>query len=262
VAARTAVQVGADVWWLSRSGLTSVRRLNQETQREIVNSISAPIQSFIDRITWASVSTAVATFYDNKYFLSIPVDGSSTPNLTLVYDTYHRAWSGEWEGFDVTSAAVSRFLDESELYIGTDVGELLHYKPGSEVDVDGAVHTAIPTTVNLRAFLFSEPVSPKSLLNVELEFQDSTATLDVKLSTDSEPEVDVAVAIKTGDALLMEGFYLPAVITAGGHYRRAFNLLEHRKVRDAQIRLSTAAGRLAIRSAIMSAFVEPMQLEQ
>lgn len=263
VAARTAVQVGTDVWWLSREGVMSVRRLNQETQREITDSISAPIQELIDRITWGSVETAVAVFYDNKYILSLPVDGSVTPNVTLVYDTYHQTWSGTWDGFNITAGVVSRFLNESELYLGTPDGELRLYNPETERDQDGVVFTDISTTVNLRAFMFSDPVSPKSLLNVELEFQDSTATLDVKLSVDGEPDVNIALGIATGNALLMLGIAtLPATITSGGHYRRAFNLLEHRKVRDAQLKLTTTAGRLAIRSAVMSAFVETIQLEQ
>jgi len=39
----TVVQIGADVWWLSDQGVVSIRRLQQETQREISSAISLPI---------------------------------------------------------------------------------------------------------------------------------------------------------------------------------------------------------------------------
>ena len=59
VAANTAVQGGADVWWLSKQGVVSIRRMQQETQREISAAISVPVQSYIDRINWEYASTSV-----------------------------------------------------------------------------------------------------------------------------------------------------------------------------------------------------------
>jgi hypothetical protein len=261
VAHETAVQVGADVWWMSRDGIQSVRRMAQETQREIQNTISTPIQSHFDNIAWAGVAQSNAVYFDNKYILSIPSGVASLPDTLLVYDTYHQVWVSEWSGVSSMSMTVSRFGNEAELNIGTEVGELRVYDPDTEVETDGVVLTDIATTVELRAFSFSDPFSQKSLLNIGLEFQSSTATITLAMAVSERPYETVVSPLQTYVTLLTLPFTLPAVLSDGGHYRRAFGLLKHRRVAQAQPRISSTGGRLGLRSVTMTAFVEPMQIE-
>lgn len=115
VAGRTAVQVGADVWWLSGQGVVSVRRLAQETQREITSSISAPIRDVMSRINWGTVNTSCAAFHDNKVFFALPLDGVTTPNSLLVFDTLHQAWLDEWTGLAVDDMVTAAGVTTPEL---------------------------------------------------------------------------------------------------------------------------------------------------
>lgn len=258
----TAVQVGADVWWLSHQGVVSVKRLNQETQREVTLTISLPIQSTIDRINWSAVSDARAKFFDNKFLLSLPLDSATTNNTLVVFDTYHQVWVSEWSNINATSFGVTRFSDERTLYVGDSSGQVREYSEALTADRDGGVDTEIPSELKLRAFQFSEPVSPKSLLNVELEFQGSTATIDLSVFIDEGSEQSLVSDLTTFRELLTLPFTLPATLSDGGHYRRAFNLLKFRRIRQVQPRITSDSGTLSLRSVVFSAFIETMLLEQ
>lgn len=255
---KTAVQVGADVWWLSKQGVVSVRRLQQETQREITDSLSSPIQSYIDRINWSYVSTSTATYHDNKYILSVPLGSATEPDHLLVYDTYHQAWSAYWTGLPSSDLLVGYFNEVPTLYLGGTTGDLLKMDP----DLTEDDSSDLSSFAYLKAYNFNEPVSPKALLNIELEFQDSVATVDLNLrldgSTNDVLELDDAA---TGNALLTFPWTFPVTFVEPGLYRKAISLLHHRRVRQVQPRLSATADRLSVRSVILSGFVETMLLE-
>lgn len=133
VAGRTAVQVGADVWWLSGQGVVSVRRLAQETQREITSSISAPIRDVMSRVNWGTVNTACAAFHDNKVFFSLPLDGATTPNSLLVFDTLHQAWLDEWTGLAVDDMVTAAGAATPELLLLVG-GRVSRYDTGRITD--------------------------------------------------------------------------------------------------------------------------------
>jgi hypothetical protein len=51
------------------------------------NLISQKIQNIVRRMNINYASSSVGYFYNNKYYLAIPVDGSSNNNLLVIYDT-------------------------------------------------------------------------------------------------------------------------------------------------------------------------------
>lgn len=81
--------------------------------------LSENITPTLERINQAAVHKACAAFYDNKYFLSLPLDGSMTNNYTLVYRFPEAGQRGAWMLYDYgfRSMYVSRG-DEEGLYGG------------------------------------------------------------------------------------------------------------------------------------------------
>jgi hypothetical protein len=79
VARKSVVDVGTDLLWLSPLGVAS---LNLTSQNEVQAGgglgsqpmFSAPIQPLIDRINWNFASAAVGAFWDNKFYLAVPLD--------------------------------------------------------------------------------------------------------------------------------------------------------------------------------------------
>lgn len=95
VGRNSAISVGRDLWFLSQRGVTSIYRTEENKLQGTDQPISTPMQPIIDRINWyAAEETASAGYFRDRYYLSIPIDGSYRNNCVLVYDFLNRAWSG------------------------------------------------------------------------------------------------------------------------------------------------------------------------
>ena len=58
----------------------------------IAEPLSAPISDVIERINFNAVDRAVATYFENRYYLSVPLDDSEVNNAILVYNFINKAW--------------------------------------------------------------------------------------------------------------------------------------------------------------------------
>lgn len=74
----------------------------------IAEPLSAPINDVIARINYNYVDRAVATYWDNRYYLSVPLDDSTRNNVTLVYNFVNKAWeSVDTYPIDVSTSSAS-----------------------------------------------------------------------------------------------------------------------------------------------------------
>jgi hypothetical protein len=92
VARKTVANCGPYIVWLSDIG---VIRMQIGLELNLTNTaapLSDPIQDIIDTINWAYASKAVATFWNNRYYLWVPTGTSQTPNTWLVYNFLNEAW--------------------------------------------------------------------------------------------------------------------------------------------------------------------------
>lgn len=90
----SAVAVGADIFFLSHGGVTSIRQVLDNRLQGKADVLSEPITPLIERINWQAVAGAVAEFWGRCYYLAVPLDEGATNNAVLVYDVEHRAWAG------------------------------------------------------------------------------------------------------------------------------------------------------------------------
>lgn len=90
---RTACQVGDDVYYLAADGVRGVFR-SQQDKLQLGSSypLSYVLKAEIDSINWAQISKACAVYWDNKYFISLPTNASSTNNKVLVYFPASQGW--------------------------------------------------------------------------------------------------------------------------------------------------------------------------
>jgi len=109
IARRTLAAVGGDLYFLGEGGLYSMgQTINNGLRGEAV-PLSFPVQGWIDRINWTYADKAVAIFdgTTNLYTLAVPLDGATTNNALLHYDTVNQQWIG-LDRFDKpTNAALS-----------------------------------------------------------------------------------------------------------------------------------------------------------
>lgn len=107
----------SDIFFLAADGFRSLRRVEQDVAGGAGEAISEPIRDVMDRVNWAHAHRACATVYDHKVFLSLPVDGSTENNVTVVFDLTQKIWAGEY-AWAVRDSALFNLSDSAEkLYL-------------------------------------------------------------------------------------------------------------------------------------------------
>lgn len=263
----TAAQVGNDILFLAtdRSVRSVGRTIAAENQNEASDPISYAVQDILEHINLNKISTACAGSWNNKYFLSIPIDGSDTPNAMLVYDTLLKVWIGTWTGLTPTVFAQRNVSGNTRLGIGQANGtvhEWLDYV--SEVSEGASTFqdngTNIPCTLKTRALVFEDPLANKQAFNCEFEFNRSLASVGIEvIRDDGAPESFQTFSTVTATIVLP--VTLPFVLPTAGIKRRAFVLQGFSPFRELQFRLKTTSGKLVLRSINASAFFNSMDSE-
>jgi len=91
-ARRTVVNAGEYIFFLSDNG---VYLLNPSLDLKLLGNttpLSDPISDIIGRINATAVSNAVGRMFNNRYYLAVPIDGSTRNNAVLVYSMLNKAW--------------------------------------------------------------------------------------------------------------------------------------------------------------------------
>ena len=263
----TAQQVGQDIFFLAtdRTVRSLGRTIAAETQNEASEPLSFEVQDVLDRINPNAINTACAGSWNNKYFLSIPVDGSTTPNALLVYDKLLDCWIGTWTGITPTAFAQRNVSGNTRLAIGNANGtvhEWLDYV--AEVSETGSTFqdnaVDIPCTLKTRAITFEDPLANKQGFNCEFEFNKSLAAVAIEvIRDDGSPETFQTFSTVTGVVTLP--VTIPFVLPTLGIKRRAFVLQGFQPFRELQFRLKTTGGKLVLRSINATAFFNTMDTE-
>lgn len=108
VAERAVVSTGADVWFLSRRGVTSIGQSINNKVKQTSECWSDPLVRTMRRVNWRYAQKAAAAFHEGRLYLALPLDNakcrnnagewSGVNNAVLVYDFVNGAWAGVWEG--------------------------------------------------------------------------------------------------------------------------------------------------------------------
>jgi hypothetical protein len=267
VAPATAAQVGSDVFFLSDSGVRSIKRtLATETQTEASDAISLPVQDIIGRINLAAINTAHAVFYDNKYILALPLDNATSPNYLLIYSVLNQSWSGLWTGWLPTAFAIRNVASNvGRLIFGQSdgtVNEFLSYVTlANETDSafqDNGVD--IPVTVLTRALTFDEHILRKEGFNAEFEFNQSTAMAVVQVIIDGGGSQAFESFVTVSQTVTLPQI-LPFILPTAGVVRSSRDLQRYGLFRELQFNLTTTKQKLVLRSISASAFLNPMIIQ-
>jgi hypothetical protein len=90
---------GSDIVFLSQRGVISLKQTEFGISQSVVLPLSDPIQNVIEDIDQANWRKSCGAYYNNRYILSVPVEGGDGTNQrTLVYNFLNQAWEGYWEG--------------------------------------------------------------------------------------------------------------------------------------------------------------------
>ena len=284
-------QVGEDLFFLSRTGVRSIRRTMEENMvASDVGVISYPIQDVIDQINWAAVENATSVFWNNRYLLSVPTGVSTINNTTIVYNTNTQSWMGVWNGdVTVTSGvpsstinpyqyAVTQFSGGKPYLISLDkVGNPLQYRDFVENKnlVDTDFQDKLVTTYKdtgwealTRAFTFNEQTTSKDAEFAEFEFDRSNAVIDIGVILDGAEQTDnLADELDTGTGELRLSFTLPSTLGSGLLTRFRYSMTQYPEFRELQFKFQqsdnagTESKYLALRSIYAGGFLNSVGVE-
>jgi hypothetical protein len=85
LARKSIVQVGNNVIFLSDNGVYGLNFLDEYNLRGTETPLSEPVNETIKRINKAHQDKAVAVYFDNRYYLAIPLDD---PTWTVMWINY------------------------------------------------------------------------------------------------------------------------------------------------------------------------------
>lgn len=267
MAPNSAQQVGADIFFLSTSGIRSVgRTIASENQFDIGPPLSQPITDIIDRINPSAVGTVCAAYWNNRYLCALPVDSATYPNLTVVYNTLINSWSGYWTNW--TPTAFTRRLDgdTAKLCFGQSDGSVTDFLDYVRDEVAATFKdktTEIPTTILSRAFTCQDRQSAKTGLFANIEFEQSTDGVTVSAVLDGRATAfPLSDGVTTFVNSIVLPFILPAVLPDGGIVSKALDLMAVGRWRECQLLVETEAGKLSLNTMGVGAFVEPLEIQR
>lgn len=123
-ARKSVVQAGGGVFFLSDNGVYFLQPqpASAESMKllTMADPISAPIDDVIQRINRTYAHRAVATYWNNRYYLAVPLDSSVDNNAILVYNFILRQWESVDTypvGFDVFDFIVAKKDNQRRMYI-------------------------------------------------------------------------------------------------------------------------------------------------
>ncbi len=126
VARQSIIQVGNQVIFLSDNGVYSTQFFDEYNLRGTETPLSEPINVTVQRINKTYWENSVAAYFDNRYFIAVPLDTSTKNNAVLVYNFLNK----QWESIDQVNDAdfhISNLLvvgagDNRGVYAVNDIG--------------------------------------------------------------------------------------------------------------------------------------------
>lgn len=261
VGRRAWAYVGNDVFFMSRDGVRSVRRMAAAAgQYELSPPISEPMQPYIERINWNYAELIAVHSYKHLVFFAVPLDNAVTNSHVLVFNARLGKWIGVWTGWTPQCFETTRFLGVQRFVFGEQGGLVRRWKDTEDAtDDDTYIENGadIATKNWTRAFLFGEPVNDKDLYHAELRFSVSNAIVTVTAVGDNDElrtwQHDVRQTGVNLPVNLPFDLASPRAITA----RRGLRGL--RPFNEIYLKIESTSGWWALRNCTLSAYLNMLQ---
>jgi len=278
IAGRSVSFAGKDVYFLAEDGIRSVQRSLSDDYFIVGVPISEAIKDVIARINKNFYSKCLGQFHNNRYYLSVPLDSATTNSHTIVYNLLFNAFEGFWNigasAMYQTNFSAGYTVTGPKLAIGTPTGKLGHsfdyLDPDTEADGDtqfkdfGTTGTYGSYLIT-KAYDFDDRIAQKYGSHYEIEFYFSSstgATISMKRESDSQfVTLGTNVNTATPGGLTLP-FTLPATLSAQTTNMRADSLRSYQKWRNMRIKVESPSKKLAIRSVILAANPDTIQVQK
>lgn len=276
IAKRSIVQAGGGIIFLSDNGIyilnpasaSGPSQSSPEGMRLLTISepLSAPIDDVISRINYAYASEAVGIYWENRYYLALPLDGSTSNNSILVYNFLNKSWESidvYPVGFDVHRFLVGKKSNKRRLWavdpnagiflleeldwdeFGSGVGTPILDNSNSKLDTEGCRFTSTAyTPYNINSELITRAYTFKT--GSDKRF--ATVQSDVNFPELGDIHVDFITTNPDTSTRLLD-------FTSQANEDYALRLPARKIAYSSQVRFTTNAYRPSIRSVLVESII-------
>ena len=269
VAEGSAVQVNSDIFFLSDDGIRSLVRSAADDFTSVGLPLSEVVKDVIQEINVAEIGICTAAFYDNRYFLAVPTASNDFNDTIIVYNTVLGAFEGTWTP-NVMQFALTNFQDEGlRLMKKSTTGQIQKYS-GYKTPAQVTIADYQDAGVDYESYVrtadmdFGDPFAEKHGSHFEIVFDDSFST-DTTISIQRDIDVgdiDVQPNLNISSAALTLPFVLPAQLPSSVKKRLASDLRAYQKWRLLNIKIQSAANKMAIRQITAAANPDTIEVQK
>jgi hypothetical protein len=275
-ASRSAIFTNKDVFFLSNDGIRSVVRSAADDFYTVGPTLSEQVKNVIARINRGYIGSANGAFHNNRYYLALPLDNSTTCNYVLVYNTLFGSFEGLWSiaasSMTKTNFSGGYSTNCVKLAIGSPTGQVGHLYDYLDPDLQGDGNTeykdygtSYASYVVTKAYDFDDRISKKYGSHYEMEYYYSTATnctIGMKRETDSQyVTIGTAVDTSTPGGLTLP-FTLPATLSAQTYNFRADSLRSYQKWRNMKFKMEAPGKKLSIKQIMIAANPDTIEVQK
>jgi hypothetical protein len=269
VAEGSAIQVNSDIFFLSDDGIRSLVRSAADDFTSVGLPLSEVVKDVIQEINVAEIGICTAAFYDNRYFLAVPTASNDFNDTIIVYNTVLGAFEGTWTP-NVMQFALTNFQDEGlRLMKKSTTGQIQKYS-GYKTPAQVTIADYQDAGVDYESYVrtadmdFGDPFAEKHGSHFEIVFDDSFST-DTTISIQRDIDVgdiDVQPNLNISSAALTLPFVLPAQLPSSVKKRLASDLRAYQKWRLINIKIQSAANKMAIRQITAAANPDTIEVQK
>ena len=244
-------QVGNNMIFLSDNGVYGLNFIDLYNLRGQDVPLSSSIEGTIKRINKAYAHNAKSVYFNNRYYLAVPLDGSTTNNALIIYNFINKQWESidsiddsNWEYSELT---VSGEGDNRGVYAINRNGGVHNYESRIDdrdryiVQVGGSITSnQIPSSVTTRMFNLNS-IDRKSWNNFDIHLQsseDNVSDADLQAITEN---IDGIIDLGSISDLNGSNLGIDEDVSLRGRFgnKRAYGL---------QFKLTTTKGRPRLRA--------------
>jgi hypothetical protein len=190
-------QVGNRVLFLSDNGVYGTEFLDEYNLRGTQTPLSEPINETIKRINKVHADKAVSAYFDNRYFIAVPLDDATQNNAVLIFNFLNNQWesidSVNDPNFHTANLIVAGEGSTRGVYSVNDIGGLHRIDARADgtdrviTQIGGAQQNLlVPASLTTRQFTYGT-LERKRFKEFEIHVESSdTNTSDFDISAEVE----------------------------------------------------------------------------
>lgn len=202
LARKSVATQGNAVFFLSDNGVYGVEFIEQYNLRGVQEPLSKPIQPFIDRINPGLADKSIGIYFNNRYYLAVPLDSQVGENdavgnnTVLIFNMLNKAWESIDNygvgNFNIINFHIGQAEERNNLYIVNEFGGI-HECDANDTPVDsistsitgGALNSNVDYQLQSRGYDLNT-LERKRFTVAQVQVQSNNAPCDLTFDFSSE----------------------------------------------------------------------------